>query len=863
MRLIRLHVEGFGTLHDYRLELCEGLNVLCERNGWGKSTLAVFIKAMLYGMPSTTKKSLDENERKKYAPWQGGVYGGSLELSCAAGRFRIERFFGERESGDRFELFDLDTNKPSNAFSERIGEELLGIDADGFERSTYLSQRKSYVRSENTSIRTRLGDLLDDVNDMGSFDSAMELLEKRRRFYFMTGNRGAIAEEERRRLDLRASLEECLRVEQTAAEKRAEMQRCDKEIDAAMKESEALAAKRACVMRAGERAAQMEERGRRLEELAALDSNRQLALDELCGVVPSEEEITAAQLALHDLQKVNAIIGSVSGASPDAEELDGLRRLFDGGIPRREELDECEESLRRLLRLREKQARMRSEIAEINPDPRFTGGIPSPEDFQARLGDVAEIERLKDEIRREETLVGERRASEKRKRRRRMTLCLLSGALGALCMAGFFLLSGALRLASPAVGALLWVLCAVLLLVRHRADEDLDGTEQKRAMLLALSLSVEQFLQSCSMPTDTDHTRALTELSVAAIQSREGLRRRRALRDQLSEVGIAAEQVKRGLEDYLHRFDERCTEETFGRMLSALRRDAERYQMLLREEMRLAEQKRDLEVRRVEITRRLTPFVKRYDPMGQRELHDVVADASESASTYRRVDREYRIKEAALRQFLEEKQLDRAPTEEELLDPAVLSEAEGRNADRLEGLRAERTRLSMELERLSAEVDRIPELEASLAAVEERIALYQKNLATVTATQKLLAEAKEGLSTRYLAGMQKSFLHYLSILTGEEMPDSVIDSSFDVSVRTLGKSRGIESFSQGMRDALRFCVRLSLTDALSNEGERPFLLLDDPFVNLDEEHLSAVRSLLEKLSEKYQIVHMVCHGGRA
>ena len=170
MRLIRLHVEGFGALHDYRLELGEGLNVLCERNGWGKSTLAVFIKAMLYGLPATTKKSLDENERRKYAPWQGGVYGGSLELSCAAGRFRIERFFGERESGDRFALFDLDTNKPSAAFSERIGEELLGIDADGFERSTYLSQRQSYVRSENTSIRTRLGDLLDDVNDMGSFD---------------------------------------------------------------------------------------------------------------------------------------------------------------------------------------------------------------------------------------------------------------------------------------------------------------------------------------------------------------------------------------------------------------------------------------------------------------------------------------------------------------------------------------------------------------------------------------------------------------------------------------------------------------------------------------------------------------------
>ena len=66
-----------------------------------------------------------------------------------------------------------------------------------------------------------------------------------------------------------------------------------------------------------------------------------------------------------------------------------------------------------------------------------------------------------------------------------------------------------------------------------------------------------------------------------------------------------------------------------------------------------------------------------------------------------------------------------------------------------------------------------------------------------------------------------------------------------------------------MRDAIRFCVRLSLTEELAKESEVPFLLLDDPFVNLDEEHLEAARGLLQSLSEQYQIIHMVCHEGRA
>ena len=111
MKLIQLHVENFGTLSGYDLRFRDGLQILCHENGWGKSTLAVFIKAMLFGLPATTKRSLDENERKKYTPWQGGAFGGSLDFSCRKGSFRIERFFGAKESEDRFALFDLSTNQ--------------------------------------------------------------------------------------------------------------------------------------------------------------------------------------------------------------------------------------------------------------------------------------------------------------------------------------------------------------------------------------------------------------------------------------------------------------------------------------------------------------------------------------------------------------------------------------------------------------------------------------------------------------------------------------------------------------------------------------------------------------------------------
>lgn len=863
MRLLKIHVEGFGVLQNYRLELADGLNVLHQRNGWGKSTLAVFIKAMLYGLPATTKRSLDDNERKKYTPWQGGVYGGSLEFECTKGRFRIERFFAEKEAGDSFALFDLSTNKLSDAFSDRVGEELFGIDADGFERSTYLSQRQSFERSENTSIRTKLGDLLDDVNDMGNYDNAIEILDKRRKFYQMTGNRGAIAQEERRLSDLRAELELCLRAENSANQLREELRACNAEIVGAEGEERALLAKRELVIKARERVAQMEEKGRMLAALADISNRRKLAEEELCGIIPSDEEIAASQTLLHELHDVKAALNTIPTVSPDAEELEDLQALFANGIPSAEEMDAYQGANDRLIRLREKQERMRTDLEEMTPDPRFMSGIPTPEEFERQFAMLSESEQLRAEITREEQERVHRIETATRKKRRNFLVGITSAVVGAVCMGASFLFSGAAMTAMLIGGGVLSLMGAILILhsVRKR-PEDADGLAEKRHACAEMHGAVEAFLQHYAMPTEGDRSRLLTELSLVAVQNREKARRRRILRDQLTEVLHAAEHTCKKMEGYLHRFDPDCTEESFGQTLTSLRRDVERYRLLLREDARRRAQRRAAEEEKGTLEAKLRPFLKRYDPMSQREAEDVVADVSESANTYRELTREYKRRETALRDFIAEKQLDR-PLSEEEIDHKDLVREETSIKARLEELRGQRTRLHMEIERLADDTDRIPELEAAVTSTDERIKIYKKNNATIKATQLLLTEAKEGLSTRYLSGMQESFLQYLSDLTGDKLPESVLDSSFDVSVRAFGKSRSMESFSRGMRDAVRFCVRLSLTEELSKESEVPFLLLDDPFVNLDEEHLEAVRGLLARLASRYQILHMICHEGRA
>ena len=196
MRILRCHIESFGCLENYDINFEDGLNTILEENGWGKSTLAVFIKAMLYGLPNKTR-DLNTNERKKYAPWSGGVFGGYLEFEAGGKSYRVERFFGASEKKDSFSLFDMDSGKLSGDFGEDLGFELLGIDSEAFERSIYISQRIIPLSTDNKSINAKLNGLIKDEDDIRSFDLASKKLESRRKFYSVSGGRGAIADTEK------------------------------------------------------------------------------------------------------------------------------------------------------------------------------------------------------------------------------------------------------------------------------------------------------------------------------------------------------------------------------------------------------------------------------------------------------------------------------------------------------------------------------------------------------------------------------------------------------------------------------------------------------------------------------------------
>ncbi len=854
MKLLKIEITGFGRLSEYQLELSDGLNVICEPNGFGKTTLAAFIKAMLYGLPVTKKRNLDENERKKYTPWQGGTFGGSLEFECANGRFRIERFFGAKEADDEFRLFDLSTNKPSTVFSADVGLELLGIDAEGFERSIFLAQNGMDARGGNDSVTAKLTGLLEDVNDIGGYEIAVKAIDKRRQFYERTGNRGRIAELNAERTEITAKLEDCKRLLPQQESREARLNGLRAQI---RESNEALKRIRQQKSESDVRAERVKElentrkllQDREAERGTILDSFRDRAL-------PTDAELSQAREQLKALRTEQAELQRYRLSDQESERLSELRARFSRGVPSPKTL----ESLQAVAdELPELNARLSaSEQIPLTPDQKHFAqtGIPS----DAALADAEEKFRHAEQVR--QTLAAERaRPLPTPKRRISLALTLPPIAIGALLT----LIGALFSLPLAAVGAVLLAVGVILSLVGGKKRDD-SAAKAREERLLALEADYRKSVRLVTdvltkygcLPQNGDLRAALTELALLA---------RRARADEVRQS--AQERAQATLREQIasHR---KFLSSQFSAMgyaepprnpsgeLSRIRSEIAELSRLSQREHQLSEQGGELNARLAQKKSDVSAFLSRMSG------HDGNSPEDRLSAIVRACDR-HALLLGELRRLKEE--LHRRSSETVSVDSALPSAAELTRTEeeqdrRLSELRQAESEELRALNRLYEETVRIPEWEDQLRHVTEEWETARENLETLRATAKLLEEAKTALSTRYLGGMQESFSKYLALLDGEDAKQAVLDVSFDVSVREGGKSRALESFSRGSKDVLQFCARLSLAKALFSEGEEPFLVLDDPFVNLDGEHLAEARAMLDRLSRELQILYLVCHDSR-
>lgn len=169
MIIKKLRINGYGKFNDKEINLKPGLNVVFGENEAGKSTLQSFINAMLFDFP---RKNVDKEgrlpEQKKYKPWSGSDFGGSMEIETDANtHLKIERDFAHKNAS----VFDNNLRDVTSEFPYTkkdglsIGETLLSMDRECFENTSFIKQGGSIVLQDD---RKNLFEKLMNLSSTGS-----------------------------------------------------------------------------------------------------------------------------------------------------------------------------------------------------------------------------------------------------------------------------------------------------------------------------------------------------------------------------------------------------------------------------------------------------------------------------------------------------------------------------------------------------------------------------------------------------------------------------------------------------------------------------------------------------------------------
>ncbi len=193
MIIEKIDIKCFGRLQNLTLEFGERVNIIEGQNESGKSTIAGFIKYMLYGFEATEREG-DIGERRKRINWQTGIAEGSMNVSVGGKKYLITRSTVMGESSGRItykeesSIIDLDSGTP--AFGKRpAGEVFFGVDRELFENTAFLGQVGDTSIKEG-SVKEAIENILFSGSEKLNIQRALSKISEKMESLYHQGNTG-------------------------------------------------------------------------------------------------------------------------------------------------------------------------------------------------------------------------------------------------------------------------------------------------------------------------------------------------------------------------------------------------------------------------------------------------------------------------------------------------------------------------------------------------------------------------------------------------------------------------------------------------------------------------------------------------
>ena len=164
MRLLELHIDGFGKFHDRTISFNDGINIIYGKNEAGKSTLHTFIRGMLFGIERGRGRAAKNDLYTKYEPWENsGTYEGWLRLEKDGTIYRIERRF--RKENQSLKIINETKGLEEEATPAFVSSLLDGLTETMYNNTISIGQLKSATED---GMVTELKNYIANMNTTGN-----------------------------------------------------------------------------------------------------------------------------------------------------------------------------------------------------------------------------------------------------------------------------------------------------------------------------------------------------------------------------------------------------------------------------------------------------------------------------------------------------------------------------------------------------------------------------------------------------------------------------------------------------------------------------------------------------------------------
>ena len=753
MKILNVSIENFGKLSNFNYTFTDGINTIYQDNGFGKTTLSVFIKAMFFGLEVTSRQNLDENERRKYKPWQGGNFGGSLEFSFDGNSYRITRYFDVEKLGDTFSLTDLSTGKESTKFSKNIGEEIFEFDASAFERSFLLPQ-KVLSGSNDESLKNKLINIIQGTNDTVSINDALSIIDKRRQELYKQNKTGLIAETE-------AKLNKVYLEKQQLINSKANISEYEKLIENEENEINSIIAKQKDV-----------------ENKQVIYQKNQKAIAYKENILNLEKSVEQSK---QNIQKLSNVF---NGYSVTGEQIDNHISLYSKIESKKQQLLEKENDT------------AKKTFNELTNYFSKGGEIPSDSTISAIKEINYQYETL---LERKSSGVKAEVVTTNKTNNFTSVLLIISLLLTGLSSL-MFLVNDIVAISLLSVFGLTSLILGGISLKNYILGQisnqitnaNINNNTQKIDSDIKL-------LESQMMAFIIKYEPTFTSISVALTNIINNISKYNAFKEIVIEIDNQIILIKNELNGYINVLND---------FLYLFNFPSENFSYI----------------------------EKLY------YLKDVYIKLQNENGSYSKLVNE-------LNYLVENNTFDEKDLE---LIVGVNYEDLILQAKRLDS--EKQTHITNKhkyltiLTSLKDNYFKITELEEqeSLLIIEKE--KYESELKIIKKAKELLTKASESLYSKFLTPTQTSLRKILSLVSNQNLFDIELDVEMNVKIKEQGSFRKIDYFSQGYKDIIDLALRFSIIDVIFKK-ESSFIILDDPFANLDDTKLNNVLQFLTEISK--------------